>query len=65
MAKQTGGAGTRKFGRDNVKCAAYRAHQQREKNKLPRILRSNGIEYAMEWAKKNGVIALLNKLVIR
>ena len=63
MAAKQGGAGTKKHGRDKIKCKKYRDHQTAERNKLKRVLQSNGYEYAMEWAKKNGVIAYLNKAV--
>lgn len=38
--QKKGSGGTRKFGRNKVKCAQYRALHMREKNKLRRILRS-------------------------
>ena len=63
MAAKQGGAGTRKHGRDLAKCKRYRDHQTREKNKIKKILQSNGVDYAAEWAKKYGAIALLNKLI--
>lgn len=62
MAAKQGGAGTKKHGRDLLKCKRYRDHQTCEKNKLKRVLKSNGHDYAVEWAKKNGVIAYLVKL---
>ena len=63
MANSQGGAGSKKFGRNLAKCKKYRDHQVGERNKLKRVLQSNGYEYAKEWAKKNGVIAYLNKMV--
>jgi len=63
MATKQGGAGTKKHGRDKAKCQKYRDHQTAERNKLKRVLQSNGYTYAQEWAKKNGVIAYLNKMV--
>ena len=65
MAAKQGGSGTKKHGRDLAKCKKYRDHQTAERNKLKRVLQSNGYEYAMEWAKNNGVIAYLNKMVQR
>lgn len=62
MAKAQGGAGTKIHGRDKAKCQKYRDHQTAERNKLKRVLKSNGYEYAQMWAKKNNVIAYLNKL---
>ena len=35
--RQSHGAGTRKFGRNEVKCARYRADHRREKNKLRKL----------------------------
>ena len=63
MAAKQGGAGTKKHGRDKVKCAAYRTHQQREKNKIKRVLQSNGYEYAKTWAAKNAASVFLNRLL--
>ena len=63
MTANTGGAGSKKFGRNLAKCKKYRDHQTGERNKLKRVLQSNGYDYAMEWAKSNGVIAYLNKMV--
>ena len=60
MANSTGGAGSKKHGRDKAKCLAYRQHNQREKNKIKRIIKSNGLDYATEWAKKYSVGFLLN-----
>jgi len=65
MAANSGGAGSKRFGRDAAKCKKYRDHQTAERNKLKRVLQSNGYDYAMEWAKNNGVIAYLNKMVQR
>jgi hypothetical protein len=59
MANSTGGAGSKKHGRDKAKCQAYRQHNQREKNKIKRILKSNGLTYATDWCKKNEVMFLL------
>jgi hypothetical protein len=64
MADSKGGAGSKKFGRNKNKCTAYRAHQQREKNKIKKVLQSNGYEYAKAWAAKNSAMAFLNRLVI-
>ena len=64
MATKQGGAGTKKHGRDKEKCAKYRNHQVRERNKIKKILQSNDLEYAMVWAKKYGAVAFLNKLIL-
>ena len=50
-----GGKKNRKYGRNKVKCERYRRQKIREKNKIKRIIQSNGLEYAIAWAKKNGV----------
>ena len=64
MANSQGGAGTKKHGRNKEKCAKYRTHKVREKNKIKKVLQSNGYTYAEKWAKANGVVAELNKLMI-
>ena len=64
MATKQGGAGTKKHGRDLAKCKKYRDHQTRERNKIKKILQSNGYDYALEWAKSNNAVAFLNKLMI-
>lgn len=64
MATKQGGAGTKKHGRDLAKCKKYRDHQTRERNKIKRVLQSNGYEYALEWAKKNNAVVFLNKLMV-
>ena len=57
MAKSTkvGGKGSRKHGRNKEKCKRYLAHKRREKNKLKRILQSNGLKAAELYAKENGL----------
>jgi hypothetical protein len=57
MADKTrkGGKKNRKYGRNLDKCTQYRAHQTREKNKIKRILQSNGVEYAKAWAKERNI----------
>ena len=65
MATKQGGAGSKKFGRNMAKCKRYRDHQTREKNKIKKVLQSNGMEYAIEWAKKNGASAYLNQLMVQ
>ena len=40
--RQAKSGGARKIGRNEVKCALYRARGTRFKNKLARVLRSNG-----------------------
>jgi hypothetical protein len=45
--------GAKKYGRNKDKCAQYKAMKTREKNKLKRVFRSNGIEAAKEYAEKH------------
>ena len=39
MSKRAGGAGARKHGRNDKKCARYRAEGRREKNRYRRMKR--------------------------
>lgn len=55
----------RKIGRNKNKCAQYRAMHTREKNKIKRVLQSNGVEYARIWAAKNGVVTVLHNLMVQ
>jgi hypothetical protein len=57
-----GGKKGRKIGRNIVKCAAYKLKHVRERNKLKRIVRSNGLEFAQDWAGSRGVLGLVNKI---
>lgn len=50
MASTNPGKKSRKFGRNLVKCQRYRSQFRRERNKLRRILKSNGLVAAREWA---------------
>jgi hypothetical protein len=54
----------RKWGRHfrRPKKARYENRRQRERNKLKRILRSNGESFARQWAEERGVLDLLRKL---
>jgi hypothetical protein len=64
MAKQhPGGKKHRKWGRlsRRPKKLRYELREQRERNKLKRILRSNGESFARQWAKERGVLNLLPK----
>ena len=54
-AQTKGKGGSKKIGRNMEKCARYRSHGRREKNKIKRVLQSCGLEFAIEWAKKYGV----------
>jgi hypothetical protein len=51
--KKSGGA--RKYGRNSVKCQRYRDRKSRERNKLRRILKSNGLKSAQHYAKIHGL----------
>lgn len=62
---ETKSGGKRKYGRNLGKCKSYRDHQTREKHKIKRILRSNGLAYAQAWARERHVEGLLAKLIRR
>jgi hypothetical protein len=53
--KQIKHGGSRKFKRNEAKCSTYKAHQTREKNKIKRILQSNGLKAATIYATKYGL----------
>jgi len=64
MAEQKKGhGGSRKIGRNKTKCASYRALHIREKNKLKRIVGSNGKAMAIKYANKNNLIGFLAGLI--
>ena len=69
MAKQTmrGGGGNRKHGRGSrkPKTAKYVGNKQRERNKIKRILQSNGEKAATIYAAKFGLTRYLMKLCAR
>lgn len=69
MATSSGGKkGSRKIGRDKVKCALYRSHKTREKNKIKRILRAHGnkgYDIAYAYADKHGLTTYLKTLLNR
>ncbi len=70
MAKQQThkkSGGMRKIGRAarKPKTAKYKNSHQRERNKLKRVLQSNGQKEAWRFAQKNGVIDLYNKLIAK
>jgi hypothetical protein len=65
MAKQQSqkkSGGSKKIGRNADKCKKYFAFHTREKNKIKRVLQSNGRAYAETWAKAHNVSSLLAKL---
>jgi hypothetical protein len=53
----------RKLGRNKTKCLQYRNLHKREKNKIKRVLQSNGITFAKTWASEHGVTAVLHGLM--
>jgi len=55
--------GLRKIGCNKDKCALYRAMKTREKNKLKRVLQSNGKEVAKEYATKHILTEYLKGIV--
>ncbi|PIV83656.1 MAG: hypothetical protein COW51_03585 [Candidatus Moranbacteria bacterium CG17_big_fil_post_rev_8_21_14_2_50_44_12] len=52
---KAGKGGTRKYGRNKEKCAAYRAQKRGEKNKIVRVFRSSGLSAAKTYARKYGI----------
>jgi len=48
-------AGRGKAGKNAKKCKMYKDNKTREKNKLKRILQSNGIVEARKYAKKHSI----------
>lgn len=56
MADQsTSGKKGRKIGRNKKKCEQYRAHNTRAKNKIKRVLQSNGLAYAIVYAREHSL----------
>lgn len=53
--KAKGSGKGKKLGRDKRKCATYRANKEREKHKIIKIARSNGIKAAMKYAAEKGI----------
>lgn len=44
-----------KQGRNGTKCKKYRVNNTREKNKLKRVLQSNGLVAAEKYAEDKGI----------
>ena len=61
MSDQKKGSGTKKYGRNKEKCAAYKKQQRREKNKLGRVLRSSGRAAAEHYAKLHNLAGYMTK----
>ena len=59
-----GGKG-RKVGNQKEKCKKYAAAKTAERNKVKRVLQSNGTKAAIKYAEKNGVQATLNTLLAK
>lgn len=54
--------GMKKCGRNAEKCARYRALHVREKNKLRRVLRSNGTLAAQAYALQYNLVGYLSRI---
>ncbi len=52
-----------KRGRNGDKCKRYRARKTREIHKLKRVLQSNGLAAAQEYADKHEIWGILKKLL--
>ena len=48
--------------RQKKKCQRYKAMHKREMHKIKRVLRSNGLAFAEEWARKHNVVGYLGTL---
>ena len=62
-SQQGKSGGAKKYGRDAAKCQKYKLTQVREKNKLKRVLQSNGSKAARKYASENGLLTYFEKLV--
>jgi hypothetical protein len=49
-------------GRNALKCSRYQNERHRERNKLKRILKSNGPEAARAWAARYGALLDLKQI---
>ena len=56
MATKAGSKGGRKIGRDKKKGERYRGANTRNIHKIKKILKSNGLTFATEWAVKHGML---------
>lgn len=59
-----GGKKGRKIGRDTrkPKHVKYNNMRQRERNKIKRMLKSNGIDFTKTWALKNDAMGIYHQL---
>lgn len=62
MSEQQEKKKSEKAGRNDTKCKKYRVNKTREKNKVKRVLKSEGVKAAETYADKNGVWSYLRKL---
>jgi hypothetical protein len=63
MADQKQGKNkSKKAGRNKAKGTAYRALHIREMNKVRRVLKSSGVDAAVEWAGKHMVLNYLRTM---
>jgi len=60
--KEKKSGGSKKYGRNEAKCKAYRASKNREKNKIKRILQSEGLKAAELFAEKHEIWGVLRRL---
>ncbi len=55
--------GSHKKGANSRRCANYQDRNRLEKNKLKRILQSNGVAAALAWAKEHNTTAMLKSMM--
>ena len=60
--KQKKSGGAKKIGRNEEKCKKYRSSKNREKNKLKRILQSNGFAAAEKYAEEKELWGYFKKI---
>lgn len=62
MAGKAGGAGAKKYGRNESKCKDYRTRKLREMHKIRRVLKASGYDEALKYATKHELVAYLLKI---
>ena len=62
-ANKVKSGGNKKMGRNSIKCKQYRALGTREKNKLKRVLKSNGEAAAIKYAKQHVLSSYLKTIM--
>ena len=55
MESKKGSKGSKKYGRNEKKCQAYKAAKRRERSKLKKVRQSNGEDAAIAYAIENGI----------